>query len=76
MLFRSQAYSKLYECDANGQVLYEGFSLSSRNPQAADALWAIRAYTYGANGITSSKWSNGTTAEDCVWNNRAALTYK
>jgi YD repeat-containing protein len=74
----AQAYSKLYDCDpATGNVLYEGFSASSRNPQAADAVWAIRKYTYdGAGYIASTRWSNGTTAENCVWDNRATVTYK
>lgn len=70
------AYTKRYDYDGSGNVIFEGFAQSIINPLPGGAVWAIKAYTYTASAVTLVQWALGTSAEKNIWDNRAGLTYK
>lgn len=41
----------------------------------AAAVWRIRYVIFASDGDVSSKWANGTSDFDKIWNNRASYTY-
>jgi trans-2-enoyl-CoA reductase len=71
-----QGYTKRYDYNANGQLIYEGWAKTALNASVNAAVWTIRAYTYTGNNLTFSGYANGTTAENQIWANRATLTYQ
>lgn len=61
----------------NGLLIYHGIAKAGTAP--GDAGWAIRKFTYDADGrLVSKAWANPATGTDrlaCVYDNRAVLTY-
>lgn len=77
------AISKRYVYDVGGNLIYEGFAYAdevakyeTENDATAAGIWAVRAFTYDVGGnLTDSKWADGNTDFDNVWDDRATLTY-
>lgn len=71
-------YTKLYDYDGSGNLIYEGFSKSVNNAATSAALWAIKQYAYatvaGSSVVSASKWAQG--GETKVWDSRAGYTYQ
>ncbi len=82
-LFENEApprtpYHKVYDYNAAGAIIYEGFAQSRQAPATSAAFWAIKSYTYatvlGNVVLVSSQWALG--GETNIWDNRAGLTYR
>lgn len=72
----ASAYTYRYDYDVGGNLIYEGYALSSPAPGTAAAVWAIKRYTWVANNLTAAEWADGNTSLDNIWDNRAALAYQ
>ena len=71
-----QGYTKRYDYTAGGQLIYEGWAKPALNASINQAVWCIRAYTYAGANLTFSGYSNGSTAENVIWANRATVNYQ
>jgi len=60
--------------NGNGDIEYHGQAVPGSATSAA--VWFIRNYTYdGSNNLTAIRLANGSTVENQIWDNRAALSY-
>jgi hypothetical protein len=67
----------MYSYTAAGSIQYEGWATSSLNPQPNQPVWAIKLYTYDANGrLIMEQWAGGSSARTNIWANAATLTYQ
>ncbi len=62
-------YTSRYDYDGSGNLIYQGFAISRRNPLTSDAVWAIKKFTITGSNTTLSQWSLG--GESSIWDNRA-----
>lgn len=71
------AYTRIYDYDGSGNMIYEGWAQSIINPATSQSVWAIRKYTYNvSNYLTNVQWAAGSTSESNIWDNRASLSYQ
>lgn len=70
-------FTKQYDYDGAGNLIYEGFSMAVWGSATSAAQWAIKKNTYnGSNQLTASQWCNGSTSFLNVWTNRTSLSYQ
>lgn len=69
------AFTKRYDYDGSGNLIYEGFAVSRLNPLTSDSVWAIKKYTYAGGSLSLSQWASSGAAVN-VWDNRAAGSYQ
>ncbi len=69
-------YTKRFDYDGSGNLIYEGFAWAAGNFATSVANWAVKKYTYnGSNQLTLVQWANGASTQNNIWDNRAALSY-
>ena len=70
--FRSQ-YTKKYDYDVDGNLIYEGWAAVGSATSAA--VWSVKKYVYSTSNLTSEVWADGNVDSDNIWDNRTSLTY-
>lgn len=64
----------LLDYDGAGNVIYMGKAVSGSS--TASSVWQVRKLTYdGTNHLLSIKYSNGSLAQNAVYDDRATLSY-
>lgn len=58
---------------ADGTYTEATLKFTTNAPRTTQAIWSIHKFTYVASKLTSSKWTNGTTAMNQVCDNSATL---
>lgn len=69
------AYTKRYDYDVDGNLIYEGWAQSAIGLATSAAVWAVRRHTYASGKLTVSEWASGRRAEKFKWDDRGTLTY-
>jgi hypothetical protein len=70
-------FTKLYDYDDNGNLIYEGWARAQLGASQSGAFWVIRRNTYnGGNQLTTQQWANGNTQTLVIWANRTTLSYQ
>lgn len=70
------AYTKRYDYDGSGKLIYEGWAWAGANVATASASWAIKLYTYTGTNLVLIQWANGNSSQSNIWDNRTTLTYQ